>query len=161
MPNYLVHGRLVGCAIAQVIEADDAETAAEIFADADWRPVVASVSDAPVGVIPGRTTLTVTVPTESAQLREHRAATARYKLRFEAWPDFIALLNTAAANLYPLSAIEVHIPDQVVSFDADLTLGGLRLLCEQVEDGHVMEETVAREADDTGERGANMNGEEC
>lgn len=65
MPNYLVHGRLVGCAIAQVIEADDAETAAEIFADADWRPVVASVSDAPVGVIPGRTTLTVTVPTES------------------------------------------------------------------------------------------------
>ena len=47
MPNYLVHGRLVGCAIAQVIEADDAETAAEIFADADWRPVVASVSDAP------------------------------------------------------------------------------------------------------------------
>lgn len=40
----------------------------------------------------------------------------------------------------------------VIAFDAEISLENLRRLCEHVEDGHVMAETVALEADYTGER---------
>jgi hypothetical protein len=126
-----------------------------MFSDADWRPVVTGVAEAPDYLIPGFTTLTVTIPTESAELRPHRGPTCRYKLRYEALPDLIALINVAQQNLYPLSNIALtwtQPPDGEVAFDADLTLDGLRMLCQQITDGHVMEETVVLEADYTGDR---------
>ena len=83
-------------------------------------------------------------------------ATLRYKLRYEAVPDLIGLLNAAEQNRYPLKNVNMVVPtaghQNEVLFDSNLSVEGVRPLCGLVDDGHVMQETVTLEADYTGER---------
>ena len=62
MPKFVVTSRLVGCTLSQVIEAEDPDEAAREFTEGDWSPVVAMVAAAPDTLLPGVTTLTVTMP---------------------------------------------------------------------------------------------------
>jgi hypothetical protein len=155
MPNYIVTGRFLGGAVTQVIEAGDAETAAEEFSDADWTPVVNAVTAAPDDLVPGMATLTVTVTSASAEIAQRgpdRGTPRRFALRFEAVPDHFNLQNLAITNGCPLTKLCLRAPENIVTFETVLTLEGPRTLCGSVTDGHVMQDTVAYEEDFTGER---------
>lgn len=82
---------------------------------------------------------------------EENVATTRFKLRFETVADFVALVNACNERRIVIRNFGAS-SMTVIAFDAEISLENLRRLCEHVEDGHVMAETVALEADYTGER---------
>jgi hypothetical protein len=73
----------------------------------------------------------------------------RYKLRCEVWGDFAQLYERAAAAGTPIRQLATTI-EIVFQYAGPLYL--LQELCRQIEDGHIMEETVALESEYTGKR---------
>lgn len=78
-------------------------------------------------------------------------ANRRFKMRFEATNDLCRFLNICATITVTLRNFESDGMD-VVAFDTPATLAEIKALLAQVEDGHVMAETVAPIAQFTGER---------
>ena len=83
--------------------------------------------------------------------KEH--LTHRYRFRAECWPDVEQLLSIIAGKMSKMTVIiERPFPDVEVTLDCPLSLEELRAAMHQVEDGHVMVETVAESEVYTGER---------
>ena len=84
-----------------------------------------------------------------------------YRLRAECQFDIgrmLAVVHTESLTLQQnsfindLNGLKAYIPDVTVSFASSLTLAEIKQALREIEDGHVMAQTVALAADYTGER---------
>jgi hypothetical protein len=74
-----------------------------------------------------------------------------YKMRAECAADLGRFLAQVTVNTFAAERFE-NFPDMEASFTSPLTLEQIRMLIAQIEDGHVMLETVSLAKDYTGER---------
>lgn len=80
-----------------------------------------------------------------------------YKMRAECAHDLAAFMVTVPVQSFRADKVVINgiqLPDMVAEFTSSLSLKEIKAAIADIEDGHVMLETVALQSEYTGKRGA-------